>query len=222
MTHSMTGFASGRGSFGDFDWSWELRSVNARGLDLRLRVPDWVPGLEAGLRTRLGAALNRGSVTLALRLARRAGAEQVRLDEAQLDLVLDALARVEQRALDAGVTLAPSRAADILQQRGVLDAPREGEEDNTPLATTLLKDFETVLAEFLDMRRNEGAALKEVLKGQVARIETLTGEAASIVDTRRDEQAAAFRAALARIMEDATGADPDRIAQEIAVLAVKS
>ncbi len=219
---SMTAFASGRGTFGEFDWSWDLRSVNARGLDLRLRAPDWIAGLETGLRKRLGAALERGSVTVSLRLGREAGAAGLAVDEAQLDAVLTALVAVEERALARGMTLAPSRAADVLAQRGVLDTPRDEAADSGPLAAAVLKDFETVLAGFLEMRAREGAALHAVLTGQVDRIAALTEAAAGAVDARREAAAEAFRAALARVADGAVSVDADRVAQEIAVLAVKS
>jgi len=217
---SMTAFASGRGGFGDHEWAWDLRSVNARGLDLRLRVPDWVAGLETGLRKRLGEALQRGSVTLALRLGRETGGGGLAVDLAQLDAVLDALGVVEARARARGMELAPSRAADILSQRGILEAPRE-DEDTAPLVRAILRDFETVLADFLAMRDREGAALHAVLSAQVDRIAALTAEAAGAVEARRDAAAEAFRAALARVTEGAATADPDRVAQEIAMLAVK-
>lgn len=219
---SMTAFASGRGTFGEFDWSWDLRSVNARGLDLRLRAPDWIAGLETGLRKRLGEVLHRGSVTISLRLGREGGTGGLALDETQLDSVLTALVAVEERAMARGMTLAPSRAADILSQRGVLEAPRDEAEDSGPLAAAVLKDFEAVLADFLAMRDREGAALHAVLSGQVDRIEALTGEAAAAVDARKDAAAEAFRAALARVADGAVSVDADRVAQEIAVLAVKS
>lgn len=219
---SMTAFASGRGTFGEFDWSWDLRSVNARGLDLRLRAPDWIAGLEIGLRKRLGAVLERGSVTVSLRLGREGGAAGLAVDEAQLDAVLTALVAVEERALARGMTLAPSRAADVLAQRGVLDTPRDDVADSAPLAAAVLKDFESVLAGFLEMRAREGAALHAVLTGQVDRIAALTDAAAGAVDARKEAAADAFRAALARVADGAVSVDADRVAQEIAVLAVKS
>lgn len=70
MLQSMTGFASAQGTSGDFSWSWEIRGVNAKGLDLRIRVPDWIEGLETELRKRIGARLRRGNVTVNLRLSR--------------------------------------------------------------------------------------------------------------------------------------------------------
>ena len=70
MLRSMTGFATQSGGAEGYDWTWDLRSVNARGLDLRLRVPDWIPGLEQALRKTLSASLGRGSVNLSLRISR--------------------------------------------------------------------------------------------------------------------------------------------------------
>lgn len=221
MIKSMTGFAAGRGAFETYEWTWDLRSVNGRGLDLRMRVPDWVVGLEQALRKRLGEALGRGSVTLSLRLGRESGAGSVAIDEAQLDTVLDALARVEARAMERGMTLAPSRAGDVLLQRGVLDTVKD-DEDTAPLLAALMADFEAVLSAFIDSRTREGEALAGVLTGQVDRIEFLTGEAAGLAESRRDAAAEAFRTALARVLDGASEADPDRVAQELALLAVKS
>ena len=70
MHQSMTGFAPGQGSKGPHSWSWDLRSVNAKGLDIRIRVPDWLTGLEAQLKSRLTEAVARGNVTLGLPITR--------------------------------------------------------------------------------------------------------------------------------------------------------
>lgn len=221
MVKSMTGFASGKGQEGAFGWTWELRSVNAKGLDLRLRVPDWVSGLEAALRARLGEALARGSVTLSLRLSRDEEAGQSRVNAAQLDAMLDALAQVEARALERGMTLAPSRAADLLSQRGVLEQGA-ADEDTGPLRGALLRDFEPLLADFEAMRAREGKALEEVLGAQLTSIAALTEQAAGLVESRRADMEETFRTALARVMEAAAGADEARIAQELAMIAVKA
>src|SRR6056297_4017801 len=68
VLNSMTAFASGKGAFGPQSWTWELRSVNGKGLDLRLRLPDWIEGLEPALRARLSEALARGNLNLNLRV----------------------------------------------------------------------------------------------------------------------------------------------------------
>ncbi|MGK7755104.1 MULTISPECIES: YicC/YloC family endoribonuclease [unclassified Roseovarius] len=217
----MTGFAAGQGAQGRFGWTWDLRAVNGRGLDLRLRVPDWIEGLEAGLRARLTATLGRGNVTLSLKLQAQDGGSSARLDEAQLGVVLTAMTRIEARAMEMGLSLAPANAADVLALRGVFE-PGTQDEDTAALGKALLADFETVLSSFLTMRRREGAALAEVLTGQLTRIAELTDAAAAAAEARRPETEANFRAALQRVMDNADGVDEARIAQELAVLAVKT
>ena len=84
--HSMTGFASAKGELGLHSWSWELRSVNAKGLDLRLRIPDWLEGLETFLRGELSKSLNRGSISLTLRISRKEeGGAALQVNEPVLD-----------------------------------------------------------------------------------------------------------------------------------------
>ncbi|WP_371224155.1 YicC/YloC family endoribonuclease [Roseovarius sp. 2305UL8-3] len=217
----MTAFASGQGQFEIYSWAWELRSVNGKGLDLRLRVPDWIDGLETALRTRLGKAMARGNVTLNLRLStEEKGGGQV-LNSAQLNTVLSALAEVETQAMDRGVTLAPSNAVDILALRGVMEAGR-AEVDSTALSKALLEDFEAVLESFLAMRAHEGAALSSLMDAQITEIAALTEASATAAEARKPEAAEALRAALARVTENADNIDEARIAQELAVLAVKA
>lgn len=221
MIKSMTGFASRSGMQPPFAWSWELRSVNGRGLDLRLRVPDWVEGLEAGLRKKLGAAAARGNVTLNLRLAREEGGAGLQVNADQLEAVLAALHRIEARAMDTGVSLAPSKATDIAGLRGVLEQAT-ADDDTEALCATLLADVDTVLTEFDAMRRREGAALAEVLSAQLDEVARLTAEATALLPQRQAEMAEGLRASLARVLDNSEGAEPDRVAQELALIAVKS
>ena len=221
MTISMTGFASAKGQWNAYSWSWELRSVNSKGLDLRLRVPDWVTGLEAGLRVRISEAVTRGSITLSLKLGREEDAAQLAVNTVQLDRVLAAMAVVEERAMQQGVSLAPSRAADLLSQRGVLEVV-SGDEDSDPLKAALMEDIEPLLADFIDMRRREGAALNDVLSAQLDTIAALTDQATQAAIARRDEMAAALRTALARVLDNSAGVEETRIAQELALIGVKA
>ncbi len=221
MIHSMTAFASARGEFAPWSWSWELRSVNARGLDLRVRVPDWLEGLEAGVRADLGAAMARGSVTLGLRVQREDAVATLQVNAEVLGGVLAALEEVESQAMDRGITLALSCGTDILALRGVLEAGTS--EDNVaPLVARLRADLKPVVADFLAMRAHEGQALEQVLAGQLDQIADLTEQAAQCAEDRRAAMAEAMRENLARVMEGAAEADPDRVAQELAMIAVKA
>jgi len=221
MIKSMTGFASTKGALAPFNWGWELRAVNAKGLDLRLRVPDWIPGLEAGLRAQLGGALQRGSVTLSLRVTREETGADLVLNRATLKAVLGALAQVEGAAQAHGVALAPSRGSDLLALRGVLEAGTS-DDDTTGLARTLLAEAQDLIAAFVAMRADEGRALDAILRGQIDRIAALADEAAALAKARKDDMAASLAANLARVMDNTDGADPQRVAQELAMIAVKA
>lgn len=230
---SMTGFAARSGSMPGHDWSWDIRSVNGKGFDLRIRLPE-VEGLEAELRRAVSARVARGNVQLNLRLVRNDGADRLRLSGPGLTAALLALREIEQAAGKLGLVLAPARASDVLAMRGVLEsggaesaeaADGESAAGNGPaqaLRAALLADLAPLLDDFCAMRRAEGAQLGGIIMAQIDQIAALTEQAAAIAEARRPEVAQALSAALARVMEGAPAADPARVAQELALLTVKA
>ncbi|SHK11807.1 TIGR00255 family protein [Shimia gijangensis] len=221
MLHSMTGFAAHKGMANGYSWGWDLRGVNSKGLDLRLRVPDWIEGLEGVLRAELSKKLSRGAVTLSLRVQKDDEDSQQALNLGQLSTVLEAMAEVETQAMDRGLSLAPSHASDILALRGVLDTASI-ETDTKALRAAIVADLPDLLTSFLEMRRNEGEALDSVMKDQLNQVEALTEASAEAAEKRRDDVAANLRANLARVLENADNVDEGRVAQELAMIAVKT
>ena len=191
MTRSMTAFAAAKGSSPTHSWAWELRSVNAKGLDIRLRIPEWIEGLEAGLRARLGKALARGSVGLTLRVTREEGEAVQKVNAAALDAALEAVQRVEARAAEKGLSLSHTRAVDLLGLRGVMETAAP-EDEAASLRKALLADFEPLLAAFIEMREAEGRALNAILLDQLDQIATLTEAAAGMADARRNDRTLGF------------------------------
>lgn len=221
MIRSMTGFASATGTLPPHSWAWELRAVNGKGLDLRLRVPDWIDGLEIGLRKKLSGSVARGNVTLSLRLARDEHAGSVQVNEAQLRAVLEAMATIEARAMDAGISLGPSKSSDVVALRGILEQS-SSDDDVAPLATQLLSEADRLIEDFNAMRNTEGAALQGMLYQQLDEIAALTTEARTLAEVRTRAMAETLNRNLAKVLDTAEGADPDRVAQELALIAVKS
>ena len=219
--HSMTAFASRTGRLGTVSWVWEMRGVNARGLDIRLRLPEGVTGLEQALRKSLSDAVARGNVSVSLRLSREETAQPLVVDQDQLDLVLSALDQIQERAFDKGVTLGQPTAADVLAQRGVLVASK-GDDDSEALVKALTADFAELVSDFSAMRASEGASLAKVVGSQLTEIARLTDAAAEAAVARADQAKATLTAALRRVLEDVAEIDEGRIAQELAVLAIKS
>ena len=222
---SMTGFASRQG--GDSagrGWSWEVRSVNSRGLDLRLRLPEGIDGLEPAARKALTEVASRGALTLSLRLERSAAPGALRLDADALAGVLAALARVQEAAEAADIALAPPSAAEILSLRGVVDSAGGAD---LPEAAALLADLPALLADFDAMRTAEGAALATVLEGQLARVAGLVDEAAAALPEREARLAETLAAGVERLLRTLGNAggpapDPARLEQELALILVKS
>ncbi len=222
MINSMTAFASQQGTDGAVSWSAEVRGVNARGFDLRLRLPEGFAALETTLRKDIAARVARGNVTLNLRLTREDDANALHVDGAQLDRVLAALDQVQERAFDMGVTLGQPTAADVLAQRGVVTQARGEETDNTALIAVLSENLTRMLDDFTAMRAAEGAALKGIIIAQLDQIADLTEAAVKAAQDRRPEVQKNLTAALKRVMLDADDIDDARVAQELALLAVKA
>ncbi len=213
---SMTAFAAMDGADGPLSWQWEIRGVNGRGLDLRLRVPEGLGALEQPLRAALQKALARGNVTVSLKLQRATGGAALQLQDDALDAVLGALAQVEARASS---DLAPSSAADILALRGVMDV---NDAAQLPETDALLAEAKALIAAFVEMRRTEGAALAEVMEGQLDRIAELTDAAGTTATLRAAAAGTRLRTQVAELLEATEVVDEGRLAQELAVLAVKA
>ena len=219
---SMTGFASAQGARGDWSWSADIRGVNGRTLDLRLRLPD-VDGLEPALRKRMQDRLSRGNVSAGVRLVRAEAAAVARLSTGGLDAALALLKRVEDAAVGAGLPLAPLTASDVAAMRGVLETGDTGlGDDADALRAAILETCETCLDAFIVDRAREGAALHSVISAQIDRIEALTAAAATAVGDREAAQKAAMEAALKRLLETTEVPDEARMRQELALIAVKT
>ena len=222
MVNSMTGFAAGTGALDAFVWAWDMRSVNGRGQDIRLRVPDWVSGLEAALKKKIAAETTRGTINLTLRLNREKSAGSMAINQEALDRVLASLDVIQHAADDRGLALVPPSSIDVLGFRGVAEEVADEVEDIDPIKAALLADFEAVFMQFQKMRANEGAMLVETLSGQLDQIQGLLEGAAQILADRSAAVADNLRANIAKIMENAEGVDEQRLTQELAILAVKS
>jgi len=220
MTKSMTAFASRTGAHDAVSWVWEMRGVNARGLDIRLRLPDGFETLEPVLRKAMKPMIARGNVTVSLRITRSEDATALAIDEAQLDRVLQALDQVQERAFSMGVTLGQPTAADVLNHRGVVQHGK-ADGDISDVLTALQADIAPLVKDFVAMRSSEGAALKAVIGDQVDQIAGHLTAAEAAADARRPELEKTLSQNLARIVADVSEVDPSRIAQELAVLTVK-
>ncbi len=221
---SMTGFAREGGTLPDgTSFVWELRSVNGRGLDLRLRLPGGLDALEPALRDATGKRLKRGNVSATLTVKREERAPRLTPDPAALDQAI-ALAL----AVAARIPGAPAPTAEaVLAMPGVLRAevaePEEGAEEARRLA--LAAAYAMALDGLFDSRAREGAQLAAILGA-------LLEEIAGLRDKAAVEAAGQPAAQRARLLENLAGllgegdlrarVPEERLAQEVAMLAQRS
>jgi uncharacterized protein (TIGR00255 family) len=216
---SMTGFARAEGNAEAVAWSWELRSVNGRGLDLRLRLPPGYDSLEPALREAAGKVLKRGNVTATLTVKReeqpRLAADPVALDQA-LALALELHARIPESP--------PPRAEALLALPGVLRPANGAETQDRPdrAGDTIVAGFRQALEQLVAARRAEGARLSAVLSGLLDEIAVLRDRAAAEAADQPSAQRARLIENLQALLREAPTLPEERIAQEVALLAARS
>jgi uncharacterized protein (TIGR00255 family) len=219
----MTGFGRADGAVAGFAFVWELRSVNGRGLDLRLRLPPGCDALEPPLREAAGR-LKRGNVSATLTLASVSEAK-LAIDTAALEQALAAAT-----ALAARIPGAPApRAEALLALPGVMRVPRgdaggaELDLGADPQAAAVLREaFATALAALAGAREAEGARLAELVGRQLDEIAALRARA----EDEAADQPRLHRERLAESLRQLLSGSPplpeERLAQEVALLATRS
>ncbi len=216
---SMTGFARAAGSGGTWRWTFELKTVNAKGLDIRLRMPPPFDRAEGQARTRLAKALARGTCFATLSAQREGSTNAARIDLAALESIA---AAARAAAVKAG--LAPPTMDGLLALRGVLEAAdvEDDEAAVNAVCAGALASLDEAIAALTGMRRGEGGALASVLKGMLSAIAGIV-EAADANPARRPE---AVRERLAQSVQALTtssrGLDENRLHQEAILLAAKA
>ncbi len=215
---SMTGFAEAQGSREGMRWRWEVKSVNGRGLDLRLRMPPGYDAIEPMARTLANERFRRGSLQASLTVETPESARGLRIDAAAL---ASAVRIAKEVAAETG--LAPAHIDGLLALKGVivqdealaLDAPARAQRD-AGIVETLATAFDALIR----ARGTEGGKLSAVLTAQIAEIEKLTGEAAKLAALQPAALRDKLMAQLKDILEGGAVAE-DRLAQEVALLALR-
>jgi uncharacterized protein (TIGR00255 family) len=216
----MTGFARIEGEAEGLAWAWEIKSVNGKALDLRLRLPPGFDALELPLRALLNERLRRGSVSANLGIIRAANGANLRVNRAALEQVL-ALARELQR--DVGAT--PPSTDGLLALKGVLESGEDEVPDaalRTRREAALLAGCRRAIDELMGMRRAEGARLADVLRERLDEIAGLVAQAERTAAVQPDAVRARLRALVDALRDAAPTIAEERFAQEAALLVAQA
>ena len=217
---SMTGFARGQGAAGAYVWNWEIKSVNAKGLDVRFRLPPGWDAIEVPVRKAATEALGRGTVYGNLTVERKGVQPTVRINEPVLNAVIATLDMLDNKIVGANRPTLDG----ILALKGVMEIVEEDESegDRRAAEAAIIAGFNQTLAELVAMRRAEGATLGRLLSARIdeigalaTRAEAAPGRKAEAVKARLAEQVATLLSASQRF-------DSDRLHQEAILLATKA
>ncbi len=216
---SMTGFADAQGAFDTLRWRWEVRSVNGRSLDLRLRIPPGLEGMEAAARVLVGERFRRGNLQATLTMESQESARGLRIDPAALASAIKLAAEI---AAETG--LAPARVDGLLALKGVIvqeetlavDAPIRAARD-----ASILESLSLVLDSLVRARTNEGAKLFDVLSRTADEIGRLIEDARRLAAAQPQAIRDRLQAQVSELLQSAQPGD-ERVAQEIALLAARA
>ena len=216
---SMTGFARSSGEHQGLFWQWEIKSVNGKALDVRLRLPQGFEALETPVRAALGSAFKRGNLQVSLSVSGALARETVRLNTEILDRLVEAGEALRER-----IGGEPLRADVLLSIRGVVDVTSvpEEEDQRERRQAAMLTSFGEALTALAAARLEEGARLQAILTQQVARIAELA--AAARANPARSVEAVRARLAeqVARLMDIGQPLDPARLHQEAVLAATRA
>ena len=215
---SMTGFARSHGASGPYTFEWELKSVNAKGFDLRLRLPPGWDELEAHAKKRAGDVLARGTVYANFNLKRANALSTVRVNEDVLDSVLKVASHLAGK-VDA---VAPS-IDGLLAIKGVIEVvePESDEEEDNVAKAAAAAAFDEALQNLVAMRRREGVALGQILSQRMDEIERLAKKAEAAPGRKPEAVRARLAEQVAVLLETSDRFDADRLTQEALLIAVK-
>ncbi len=216
---SMTGFARADGVIAAYVWAWELKSVNAKGLELRLRLPPGWDSLEAPARSRASEALTRGTVYANLSVNREGVPPTVRVNESVLAAVLSTIGDIAHR-IDA----APPSLDGILALKGVIEVSEadEREEDRRAAEAAIMGGFAQALSGLTDMRKREGEALRRVLTARLDALAALAKRAEEAPGRQPEAIKARLKEQIAALFDASDRFDPDRLHQEAILIASKA
>lgn len=218
----MTGFATTSGQMGDFDWRWDVKSVNSRGLDLRFRLPGGYESLDPKLRAAAQKSLKRGAVAISLTVRFQTLQSRTSVDESALSRMVQAVELTRSWLESSGVPVADTQAEAILALPGVLTHDEPGEAaDPAKYSDILLAGFEAALVALATERDAEGARLARVISEQVTQIESVARDAEACAEDAVLALRERLKTQLTAVLAD-TSFSPERMEQEAAVLASKA
>lgn len=216
---SMTGFARADGKMGSFWWHWEIRTLNSRNLDIRLKIPSGIERIEQDVREACGRQLRRGHCLVSLNIRKDAALGELRLNEEALRQVADALTRAQEL-----INSEPVRLDGILALKGVLEytEPEDSDERIDARRDAMLGSLNEALLAVVDARTREGQRLGEAISNQLDQIADIVAKTEAAPGRTPERIKLRLRQQIKKLTDEDTGLDEDRLHQEAVLLAARA
>lgn len=218
--NSMTGFARASSQHGNYNWTWEIKSVNGKGLDVRCRIPSGFERLDLATRNAIAKKFVRGNMSVNLTLNHVQQQAGYRVNQDLLKQFIAVIKTVESEV--PGVT-APS-VDGLMGLRGVIEAveDEESEEMRDACYSAILESLNEALGNLAEHRLSEGTRMGTLLSGHIDEIEILCGKAEALAATQPEALRARLLRQLKDCLENLPELNEERISQEAAVLMTKA
>lgn len=216
---SMTGFAREAGVTGDYQWAWELKTVNGRGLEVRVRTPSGLDSLGEEARGQILKALTRGQGQLNLSLNKASSEPKLRVNQEVLQSLLSAIG-----GLALPETVKPASLDGLLAVRGVVELDDDAADpmQDEALVAALRSGIDALIDALRTARLKEGQALSAILRQQLDAIGRLVDEAEAAPARRPEAIRARLEAQIAELLDGKTAFDPARLHQEAVLIAARA
>lgn len=220
---SMTGFARASGVATGWQWTWEVKSVNAKGLDIRVRVPSILDGLDISIKKIISKEIKRGTVYANLELKQNKvegdNGQTLVVNRDNLEELFDLLQEYESTT-----DLAPSSLAQLLSVKGILEVEDTGVSDSLrkSLEDGVIVGFERALLSLVKAREDEGQAMHSVIAEHITSLDFLLDKSADCDEVRMENIRDRFKEKLYNLLSSSENLNSEKLEQEVAILAVKA
>lgn len=216
---SMTGFGRAEGHYEHYSWVWEIRSVNGKGLDVRMRIPPGLDAFDQFIKTTIKKEITRGSINVLLQLSKEETDTDVKVNDAALDKLIGV---AKKASVDHDLPM-PSLDS-LLSIRDVVEiTPTEDNENQISERNDILKkSFIEALSGLKSSRQEEGLATRKMLSDVIDQVENLLNQAEKIANNQPSLLKEKYEEKVNALFDNKQGIDKDRLAQEIVLLATKA
>ena len=216
---SMTGFGRAQGQFENYNWIWEIKSVNGKGIDIRMRIPSGLDAIDQHIKSSLRKSISRGSVNVSLQLQKDSSEAQVNVNEQALEKLI-----VVAKAAANKYDLPMPSIDSLLSIRDIVEISEHDDDDKTikDRDIALKSSFLEAIQSFIKSRQEEGAATYKMLIDILDEIERLLKEGEEIAAKQPHALKEKFEEKVSNLFSNNQGIDQDRMAQEVVILATKA